>query len=547
MSRLEAFAAHPMPGDLLERYRVAGLHVDAILPAALEATMLHQGHRVAVVDGDVHLTHRDLLRLSKAFAGGLAARGIGRGDAVAWQTPTWWESAVIAIGTWWVGAVNVPMLPIYRQSELRQILDDVRPKAVITPKTFRRYDHVELLEDCLGELGLAPDLRVVVRGEAAGWTGFTELIDGSRPMETYVRVDPDAPAGVAYTSGTTAGAKGVVQSSRTLMAETIQMTRAWGVTWQDGVFMPAPLAHLTGLIAGLTVPLLAGGKAVLLDIWDPERGVALIEREGATLSAGTPPFLEDMTHLYDAAGTRSSLRQFNVGGAAVPPTLIDRAAERGIGAWRCYGMTELLSVTIANRGYPADRRRLTDGPLAPGVEAQAMALDGSVLPLGEDGEIRVRGPERMLGYLKPEHNDEVMEPGGWLRTGDVGNVDEEGYLTITGRIKDIINRGGEKFSAREMEDLIATHPEVRAVAVVGAPHPRLGEEPAAFVVARRPDAPPSAEALVEYVRERGLAKQKTPVSWEFVRQLPATPFGKIKKQELLERLRGRGSQAQTPA
>jgi acyl-CoA synthetase len=263
-----------------------------------------------------------------------------------------------------------------------------------------------------------------------------------------------------------------------------------------------------------------------------------VEAEGAVFSSGTPTFLEEICNAYERSDlSRASLRQFSVGGAVVPPTLIERCQEKGIAAFRCYGMTEHLSTTIMNAGYPLEIRRGTDGPIAPGSELKCVADDGSPLPRGELGEMRVRGPERMMGYVNPADNEPVLDPAeGWFSTGDIGYVDEHDCVHFSGRTKDIINRGGEKFSAREMEDVICRHPAIRQVAVVPAPDRRLGEVPAAFVVLRDDSSPPPRDELVSFVAQQGLAKQKMPTAWHYVDRLPTTPFGKVRKQELIARL-----------
>jgi acyl-CoA synthetase (AMP-forming)/AMP-acid ligase II len=310
------------------------------------------------------------------------------------------------------------------------------------------------------------------------------------------------------------------------------------MSWPDVSFMPAPLAHLTGVTVGLTVPFTAGGSVVLMDTWQPELAVPTMEREGCTISSGTPIFLEEIVRGYEDLGVKqSSLRQYSVGGQAVVPTLIERAQAVGIGAFRCYGMTEHLSTTIANASNSIETRRDTDGPVGPGSEISCVDEDGNVLAQGEPGEIRVRGPERMMGYVNPAHNEGVLDPEeGWFSTGDVGYVDDDGNVHISGRIKDIINRGGEKFSAREMEDIICRHPDIRQAAVVPAPDERFGEVPAAFLVLADGASEPGTEELIQFVRGQGLAKQKTPISWQAIEALPATPFGKVKKQELLDLL-----------
>lgn len=538
-------ARYQQPAELLEEWRRVGYHTDAVVGELIFARLLQTPRRVAVVDGEQRITCGELAARAASLASAFRAHGVRRGDVVSWQVPNWWEALVVALAAWRVGAVNNPVLMIYREHELRQIFADLQPVVVVAPPVFRRHQHQEMLDSVLAELGHEPQLRIGVRGGDRRWTPLEGHLSG--PAAAFEpAVAATDPCVVAYTSGTTAGAKGVVVDHRGLVAETRQMREVWGLAWQDRTFMPAPLAHLTGLTVGLTVPFSAGASVALMDVWDPEAAVPLIERERCVLSSGTPTFLEEIVSQYErrGEGRASCLRQYSVGGAAVPPSLIERAEVVGVGAFRCYGMTEHLSATIPNCGMPIEVRRDTDGPVAPGTEVSCVDEDGNVLAPGVPGEIRVRGPERMLGYVRPEDNDGVLDPdGGWFSTGDVGAVDGDGCLRIMGRIKDIINRGGEKFSAREMEDVICKHPAVRQAAVVPVPDARYGEVPVAFVVLADGAALPAESDLNAFVQGQGLAKQKTPTAWSSIEALPTTPFGKVKKHELVALTEQAGARA----
>lgn len=534
----ERFERYRQPAPLREQWLRQGLTSTAIVGPTLYSRLAQYPGNPAVVDADVRLTNGELAVRSARLAGALKAAGVEQGDVVSWQVPNWWEALAVALAVWRLGAVNNPVLMIYREHELRQIIADLEPKVVVAPREFRRFAHHEMLDSVLAEIGHEPALRIGVRGDGDGWKDFGELVEAGQPVPVETAIEADDPCVVAYTSGTTAGAKGVVIDSTSLLAETRQMRETWGLSWPDVSFMPAPLAHLTGVTVGLTVPFTAGCSVVLMDSWRPDEAVPTMEREGCTISSGTPIFLEEIVRGYEEAGIeRSSLRQYSVGGQAVVPTLIERAQAVGIGAFRCYGMTEHLSTTIANASNSMETRRDTDGPVGPGSEISCVDEEGAVLPQGVPGEIRVRGPERMMGYVNPAHNEGVLdEAEGWFSTGDVGFVDDDGNVHISGRIKDIINRGGEKFSAREMEDMICRHPDIRQAAVVPAPDARYGEVPAAFLVLAEGAREPGPDELAAFVQGQGLAKQKTPISWQALEALPSTPFGKVKKQELLKLL-----------
>jgi acyl-CoA synthetase len=229
------------------------------------------------------------------------------------------------------------------------------------------------------------------------------------------------------------------------------------------------------------------------------------------------------------------MKMWACGGAAVPPTVIYEAEDAGIPSFRLYGLSELPTVTLSNRMLPLELRAETDGVVAPGVEVVAIGQDGRVVPTGEEGELRVRGPERMLGYFDHRANEGVLDADGWIMTGDIGKVTEQGAIEITGRLKDIINRGGEKISAREIEDILVGHPSIAQAAVVPCPDERFGEVPVAFVVLSA-EGGYSSDDLVGYLRERGLPNQKLPVKWLPIDAMPATASGKIKKTELVRQI-----------
>jgi len=364
----------------------------------------------------------------------------------------------------------------------------------------------------------------------------------ARPHRACTTARADEPCLVLFTSGTTSAAKGAVHSAQTLLAETRQLADAWGLGWEDASYMAAPLQHITGVLNAMTIPLLVGARAVLADRWVPELAVRDIVAHRVTWSAGATVFLQELTEAARADGNRLPLRMFACGGASVPRAVMERSEEQGIPAARVYGLTELPTVTVMNRSYPFAARAETDGAIAPGVEVRVVDGDTQSLPPGSEGELLVRGPERMIGYLDPASNRAALDDDGWLRTGDVGTVSRAGLLTVTGRRKDIVNRGGEKFSARDIEDLLAAHPAVRQAAVVPSPDTRFGEVPVAFVVldptVLDADAPgragPAADELARHLRAAGLARQKIPVGWHFLEAMPMTPSGKVKKFELAQ-------------
>ncbi|GAB4902130.1 hypothetical protein MAHJHV30_01260 [Mycobacterium avium subsp. hominissuis] len=535
MNRLRLTAtdivAPPVAPDRLAEYRRFGYVSDQTMSTLVVRAARQWGSQPAVIDGGHQLTYQELLKMVEHAAAWLAAADVGPGDVVCWQTPNWWEAYVLGLAIWHAGAVSCPIAPFCREHELRQVLEQVRPAAVITVANFRGFAHAEAFDDLLAWAGLGDAARVVLRGARPGWSPFEVVVSPGRRQESAA-VGADEPCLILFTSGTTSGAKAAVHSSRTLLAETRQLADAWGLSWEDVAYMAAPLQHITGVLNAMTIPLLVGGSAVLADRWEADVAVADIMRHRVTYSAGATVFLQELTDAARAARVHLPLRMFACGGATVPRAVMERSEEQGIPAARVYGMTELPTVTVMNRAYPFDLRAETDGAIAPGVQVRVVGTDGEPLAAGCAGELLVRGPEQMLGYLDRDANRAALDDAGWFSTGDVGLVDSAGFVTITGRIRDVINRGGEKFSAREIEDLLLTHPAVRHAAVVPGPDARFGEVPVAFVVFDQPGQA-SAEDLSRHLHATGLARQKTPVAWHFVDALPMTPSGKVKKFELL--------------
>ncbi|HZA76827.1 MAG TPA: AMP-binding protein [Acidimicrobiales bacterium] len=513
------FFPAPTPAELEQFYRRSGYQVDVTLPALMTRNRDEFGDLVAVIDGDVELTWRQLIDQAARFAGFLQANGVGAGDVVVWQLPNWWESLVVAYGIWAVGAVSSPVVPIYRSFELRNVIGAVSPRCAVTAQEFRGVDHADMVASACADVGCDPPVRVVLRGSVPGWTSFDDTLTASPVLVDHV--DVDAPALVGWTSGTTSGAKGVAHSTRSFVASPLRTSRWLGSRWDDRSYMPAPIAHATGLLSCIAVPLFTGSSTVIRDGWDADRAIDDIARYGVTTSAGAAVFMAELLAALEARGQHElPLRSgYPCGGSTIPTELAERCDDAGMLPARSWGMTECPAVSGASpRLHPRAVRTATDGVIAPGCEVRLV-----------DGEMWVRGPQRALGYLERAHTEEAFDEDGWFRTGDMGFVGEDGTVTMTGRLKEIINRGGEKLSSREIEDTLIVHQAVREVAVVAAPHPRLGEQPAAFVLAKQGT---TEEELAAFLAEAGLAPQKIPRIWRFVDELPRTASGKVQKNVL---------------
>lgn len=499
----------------------------------LESSARRWPTRPAVISPEGAWTFAELAGRSTEVAATLVAGGVVPGDVVCWMLPTGPDAVAVAAAIWRIGAVSSPIVPLYGPREIAAVVDQVGPRAIVTwDGADSRRAHAEDLDAACAAVGIDPALRLLTVGDRPGWA---HLGDAPRADLPVVSTRPDDPCLVLFTSGTESGPKGVLHSVAGLGHELRSTITEWGLTYRDVMVMASPMTHVTGLLQGFLIPARVGAAALLMPRWDPDLAVDLIERHAATYMAGATPFLRELLDAYDRAGVQSSaLVQYCCGGASVPPELVRRAEELGIAAYRCWGMTELPTATLATELDALELRATTDGPLAPGVELRVVDDGGLEVAPGDEGHLLLRGPEMMLGYVRDDVDAAVFTPDGWMRTGDLGRLGDDGHLRVTGRAKDIVNRGGEKFSVREIEEAVAAHPDVTAVAVVAVPGGRLGERVGAVVVSHRHDI--DAREIGAAVTGAGLARQKQPEVVAVVDALPTNPTGKIDRGAVLRLL-----------
>lgn len=480
--------------------------------------------RLAVVDGATRLTAEQLGAVCAGWQRRLREAGIARGSVVAVQMPNWWETIAVAYAAWGLGAVVNLLTPIYRGRDLQVLFEMCAPDAVVAPAHYRGTDFTGMIREALAASGVDAEV-IAVRG------------DGPEPAPAGDAADFEvSPLGLdevcmlMYTSGTTGRPKGVLHTSRSLLVEAASIAAVFGV-WQGSIFMPSPLTHVTGLLYGVLMPVITESSVVLLDRWDPGVALELIEEHGCAFTVAATPFLRGITDAYREAGRRCSLRAFGCGGADIPPSLIEEA-ERVLGTEvaRMYGSTEFPTLCTVHPGSDPAVHATTDG--TPIGDAEARLAGGT----GEGaGELEVSGPEMFAGYLDPHDNEGAITPDGWFRTGDLARIDAAGNLTIVGRVKDLIIRGGENISAKEVEDLLIGFSQVRDVAIVGFPDDVMGERVCAVVVTDEPEL--ALAILVDGLKEVGVAMQKIPEALLLADQLPRTASGKVQKFELRARVR----------
>jgi cyclohexanecarboxylate-CoA ligase len=484
-------------------------------------------------------TYRELRRQADRIAVGLSRLGVVRNDVVAVQLPNWWEFTLTYLACSRIGAVLNPMMHIFRERELSFMLKHGEAKVIIVPKVFRGFDHEQMVQALRPAL---PSLRHVVVVGGADGNSFDALLAGpawenepdANDILTRSRPGPDDITQLIYTSGTTGEPKGVLHSANTLMANIVAYAERLNLGSRDVVLMASPMAHQTGFMYGLMMPIMLRGSAVLQDVWEPRKAIELIRAECATFTMASTPFLTDLAKTVAETGASvPTLRTFLCAGAPIPGALVEQARQvlgtKIVSAW---GMTENGAVTLIKPDDDDELAFTTDGCPLPGVEVKVIDADGTTLPPNQVGKLMVRSCSNFGGYLRrPQWNN--TDAQGWFDTGDLARIDERGYIRITGRSKDVIIRGGENIPVVEIEALLYRHPAVAQAAIVAYPDERLGERACAVVVAK-PGQTVDFTGLVGFLKAQKVALQYIPERLIVLDTMPATPSGKVQKFKLRE-------------
>jgi acyl-CoA synthetase (AMP-forming)/AMP-acid ligase II len=472
-------------------------------------------------------TVREIRGRALALATSLQRLGVRDGDAVAVQLTNRVECAVAYQAVLLCGAVLVPIVHIYGMTEVAFILNQSGAKVLIMPERHGSTVYSERLQ----ELSRIGSLQHVVMLDAEPGEDYRAWSQLDAPAAQYRRpaVGADDACLLLYTSGTTSAPKGVQHSHNTVLAEQKTMPALLAGRPDDVSLVTFPPGHIAG-VASMLRPLLSGARTVFTDGWDPALAVEVVHRFGVTCTAGTPFHLAGILDLGDTGDKLASLREFLVGAAPVAEEIGRRAAQAGISTIRSYGATEHPTVTGEHEGEPRWARLSTDGKPLPGSVVRIVGTDGANCSTGVDGEVVVRGPDQFIGYQDTALNANAFTDG-WFRTGDLGHLDDEGRLTITDRIKDVIIRGGETISSGQVEEVLNAHPAVADGVAVAAPHPRYGDVVAAVVVLK-PGRELDLDGLRAHFVASGLARQKTPERLAIVDELPRTSLGKVRKAQL---------------
>jgi acyl-CoA synthetase (AMP-forming)/AMP-acid ligase II len=488
----------------------------------------------AVIDDTGTYTAGDLAAHAGQVAESWRQLGVGAGEVVSIQLPNWYEAVVVAVAAQSLGAVINPLLPNYRVRELSHVFSTAGPAVIVTPGDYRGFNHVDLVRKVTGQTEVAP-LHVVARSGAVagGPVSFESLLQSKQDLAAG---DAEKVSELIFTSGTEAVPKAIMHTEQTANFSVRVAYTDLDLGRSDVVWMPSPIGHSTGFNYGVRFALYHHLPLVLQDRWDGAAAVELVADHDCSYTLAASTFLQDLVHAGQQANTKlPSLRFFGCGGAPVPVSLVDAAEERGIGVLRLYGSTEVLVATWNRPWSDREKRRRTDGTAMSHVEVRVSG--DAARP--NAGEIYLRGPNTCVGFFADEERTKAtFDADGWVRSGDVGEIDADGYLSIVGRKKEIIIRGGLNIAPREIEDLMAAFPEVARAAVVGLPDDRLGERMCACVVLHPGASAFSLDEVVARLKASGLATYKLPERLETLTALPTTASGKVQKHEIIRDLIG---------
>ncbi|WP_180191020.1 cyclohexanecarboxylate-CoA ligase [Acinetobacter sp. YH01006] len=487
-------------------------------------------------------SYQQLWDMTNKIALGLRQLGVEKNDVVSCQLPNWWEFTLLYLACSRIGAVLNPLMPIFRERELEFMLKHGESKVFVVPKTFRNFNHEQLANQLQNKLDSLKHV-VVVNGE--GENNFDHLLlnhgleqDASAVAELdSLESGPDDITQLIFTSGTTGEPKGVMHTANTLFSNIVPYAERLHLTENDVVLMASPMAHQTGFMYGLMMPIQLNTKVVLQDVWDVAKAVDLIHQHQVNFTMASTPFLNDLSNTVAEQHDKvDSLKIFLCAGAPIPGPLVQKARETlGVKVISAWGMTECGAVTLTRPEDEDERSFNTDGIALPGVEIKIVDKKGQTKAVNESGRLMIRTCSNFGGYLKRPHlNDTDAE--GWFDTGDIAYQDEQGYIRICGRKKDVIIRGGENIPVAEIESLLYKHPNIATVALVAYADERMGERACAIIKLKEPAQLLSFNELVEFLKTHNLAMQYLPERLEIWEDIPMTPSGKIQKFKLRELL-----------
>jgi cyclohexanecarboxylate-CoA ligase len=536
----------PIDDETAARWRAEGWWENRSIRSLLtEAGQIHPD-RLALVghrsQGDrATRTYQEFDRNAHHAASVFASLGVGVGDAVVLMLPNWIEYPEMVFGINEIGAIYAGIPVAYGENQAAAILRRSKAKVLVIPRRWRSNDNLALSRTLRAQI---PTLEHVIVVD----TEDTELLDGESlwsnhadvPTREFPEPDPNRVCYLGFTSGTTGEPKGAMHSHNSLIYSARQQAAHVGpAMYGDPMvqLVASPVGHHTGFVWGILFTVVLAGTGVHVDRWDPKWGIEVIRKEGVTTFFGAPAFLQDMIRTDLDGDPSCPLQCLVIAGSSVPRGLPAQAQE-ALGAYICpaWGMTE-CSIIISGTPNEPDAIQSTDGSVFAGSQARVVDDNGTDLPAGTVGDLVVRGPSVIYGYYdRPDATADAFLPGLWFKTGDRASIDEHGWVSLRGRTKDIIIRGGENIPVTDVESVIFDHPDVLNAAVIGLPDVRLGERVCAVVVVKTGSPEPTVDSLGKYLLSQGLSKHYLPERVIALPELPMTPSGKIQKFKLREML-----------
>jgi len=525
--------------EMIDEYHSKGFWGNKTIGDYLDDVVLKYPNHLAVVDAQGRqYSYRELGDVVNRLMLGFRHLGIKKGDVVSVQLPGWVYFTGIYFALAKIGAIINPFIPNLRHKEIEYIANFSESVAIVVPSVFRGFDYAGMIAALRPRLSTVKHVFIVGDPVPEGMISFDEYLQTRWEDQVPAPGFQDGPTAddildLMYTSGTESMPKGALHTHNSAIFGELSLAEALGMSQDDVVFMPSPLGHAIGFYHGVTLPMLLGGTSVLLDVWEPEAGLKMMEKYRTTCSMAATPFLRmilDCPNLkqYDIG----AMRFFLSGGAPIPREIVLEYEKIGLRVLALYGSTESVPHTVCRRTDPPEKIYTTDGKATPGVEVKVVDDQRGEVPVGVLGEESSRGPHLFMGYFRqPEITKKSFDAEGWFYSGDLCRMDQDGYITIDGRKKDIVIRGGENISVREVEDLIRSHPKIYNVACVAMPDAVMGEKVCAYVVMNAGETITFKE-LVSYLLEKQLAKFKLPERLEIVAEFPMTATGKIQKVEL---------------
>jgi len=533
--------------DQVAAFYEAGYWSDSSFNALVRERAEQRPDKPFVFDGTTSLTFAGFRERALRLAVGLKRSGVAKGERVAVQLPNWTEFPLIAAALSRIGAILVPIMPIYRDDEVEFVLRHSGAVAAVTCVDFRGFGHLAMFEElCAG----IPGVRAVYAARPPADFHFVAaksldslIAEGDlAALEDEAGPDssPDDGFLIVYTSGTTSRPKGCFHTFNTVRSSAAAIVKGLAYTADDVQFGPSPITHSTGLVTSVVMPLLVGAGSHLMEAWEPDEGLRRIEQYGCTLAVTATPFLQMLMSAYDPTKHDvSSLRGWVCAGSPIPGSIVEKSRELlGFRTLSLYGRSENFVTSMCTVDDAPERSITSDGRAVPGSVLQVVGEDGLEVPRGEEGDIAYRGPSHMIEYFDDDvQTAALFTSEGYSRSGDLGRMDDDGFVRVTGRLKDIIIRGGMNISAREVEDHLLSHPAVANAAVVGMPDERLGEKVCAYVVLKDSTRSLSLQEITSHLREHRVAVQKLPERLEVISALPMTATGKIQKHVLRSELK----------